>query len=225
MLPFQTIGEAEASLGRNLTFAETLWFKYSADKSDNFLYCHNTIFLFVFYTLLPLPCAAAELLRSYKIDRFKIQPKVRNNLRRMFKCYKDVMTVFVCAVGPLQLFSFPVVQAIGIRTGLALPSVAEMFWQILVYVLVEDYTNYWLHRLLHCKWGYDKIHRVHHEYTAPIGFAASYAHWAEVLILGFASFLGPLIVPGHMITLWLWMILRQLEAIETHSGYVSSTHL
>lgn len=116
-------------------------------------------------------------------------------------------------------------QAIGIRTGLELPSVSEMFWQILVYVLVEDYTNYWLHRMLHCKWGYDKIHRVHHEYTAPIGFAASYAHWAEVLILGFASFLGPLIVPGHMITFWLWMILRQLEAIETHSGYVSSTHL
>ena len=62
---------------------------------------------------------------------------------------------------------------------------------------------------------------MHHEYTAPIGFAAPYAHWAEILILGIPSFLGPAIVPGHMITLWLWIALRQIEAIETHSGYAS----
>lgn len=85
--------------------------------------------------------------------------------------------------------------------------------------MVEDYTNYWMHRFLHGKWGYEKIHRVHHEYTAPIGFAAPYAHWAEVLILGIPSFLGPAMVPGHMITFWLWIALRQIEAIDTHSGY------
>ncbi|XP_019152216.1 PREDICTED: methylsterol monooxygenase 1-1-like [Ipomoea nil] len=94
-----------------------------------------------------------------------------------------------------------------------------MLSQVLVYFLVEDYANYWLHRILHCKWGYEKIHRVHHEYIAPMGFAAPYAHWAEILILGFASFLGPLMVPCHITTFWLWFILRQTEAIETHSGY------
>ncbi|CAA2979940.1 methylsterol monooxygenase 1-1-like [Olea europaea subsp. europaea] len=66
--------------------------------------------------------------------------------------------------------------------------------------------NYWLHN----GWGYQKIHRVHHEYNAPIGFA-SHAHWPEIIIHGFASFLGPLIVPRHMITFWLWFILRQME--------------
>lgn len=109
-------------------------------------------------------------------------------------------------------------QWIGIRTSLPLPSRSEIFWQLLVYFLVEDYANYWLHRMLHCKWGFEKIHRIHHEYTAPISFAAPYAHWAEIIILGFASFLGPLIVPGHMITFWLWFIIRQMEALETHSG-------
>lgn len=112
---------------------------------------------------------------------------------------------------------------IGIRTGLPLPSFWEIAAQLLVYFMIEDYTNYWMHRWLHCKWGYEKIHRVHHEYTAPIGFAAPYAHWAEVLILGIPSFLGPAIVPGHMITLWLWIALRQIEAIDTHSGYASFT--
>ncbi|KAF5182634.1 Methylsterol monooxygenase 1-2 [Thalictrum thalictroides] len=72
---------------------------------------------------------------------------------------------------------------------------------------------------MHCKWGYENIHRVHHEFTAPIGFAAPYAHWTEVLILGIPSFAGPALVPCHMLTFWLWMIIRQMEAIETHSGH------
>lgn len=110
-------------------------------------------------------------------------------------------------------------QLVGIRTGLPLPSVTEMAAQLVVYFLVEDYGNYWIHRLLHGRWGYEKIHHVHHEFTAPFGFAAPYAHWAEVLILGIPSFVGPAIAPGHMITFWLWIILRQVEAIETHSGY------
>lgn len=109
---------------------------------------------------------------------------------------------------------------IGIRAGLPLPSGWEILSQLVVYFLVEDYTNYWIHRFLHNKWGYDKIHRVHHEYQAPIGFAAPYAHWAEILILGIPSFLGPALAPGHMITFWLWIALRQVEAIDTHSGYI-----
>ena len=116
-------------------------------------------------------------------------------------------------------------QMIGIRTGLPLPSGWEMFAQLLVYFVVEDFTNYWIHRFLHNKWGYEKIHRVHHEYTAPIGFAAPYAHWAEILILGIPSFLGPAMVPGHMITFWMWIALRQIEAIETHCGYAWYTYL
>ncbi|CAK9154515.1 unnamed protein product [Ilex paraguariensis] len=219
MLPYETIQEAGISLGRNLTFAETVWFTYSARKSDYILYCHNTLFLFLFYSLIPLPYMFIELIRSKNTEKFKIQPKFKNSFSDMFKCYRKVMVTFVFVVGPLQLFSFPIIERVGIRTGLPLPSGSEMFWQLLVYFVVEDYANYWLHRLLHSKWGYEKIHRVHHEYTAPIGFAAPYAHWAEILVLGFASFLGPLMVPGHMITFWLWMILRQFEAIETHSGY------
>ncbi|XP_062074130.1 methylsterol monooxygenase 1-1-like isoform X3 [Humulus lupulus] len=116
-------------------------------------------------------------------------------------------------------FGSTTLLVIGIRTGLPLPSGWEIALQLLVYFVVEDYTHYWMHRFLHTKWGYEKIHKVHHEFTAPIVFAAPYAHWAEILILGFPSFLGPAIVPGHMITLWLWMVLRQIEAIDTHSGY------
>ncbi|CAN1186100.1 Methylsterol monooxygenase 1-1, partial [Linum perenne] len=219
MLPYSSIEDAAAHLGRNLTYAETLWFDYSADKSDYFLFCHNILFLFVVFSVVPLPIVFIQLLRSATFERYKIQPKVQLSNSEIFNCYKDVMLTFFFVVGPLQLVSYPSIQMIGIRTGLPLPSGWEILAQLLVYFVVEDYTNYWVHRFLHGKWGYEKIHKVHHEYTAPIAFAAPYAHWAEILILGIPSFLGPAMVPGHMITFWLWIALRQMEAIETHSGY------
>ncbi|PKA48060.1 Methylsterol monooxygenase 1-1 [Apostasia shenzhenica] len=219
MLPYQSLAEAEASIGRNLSAAENLWFWYSASMPDYILYYHNIAFLFLIFTLVPLPIAAAEILFPSALSPLKLQPKVRLPLSSFLKCYKDVFCVFFFVVGPLQLLSYPTIKMVGIRTGLPLPSPWEVGLQLLVYFLVEDYGNYWIHRAMHSQWGYEKIHHVHHEFTAPIGFAAPYAHWAEVLILGIPSFVGPALVPGHMITFWLWIALRQIEAIETHSGY------
>lgn len=110
MLPFATVEEAAASLGRNLTFAETFWFNYSADKSDYLLYCHNIIFLFLVFSLVPLPVVFMELMRAAGFDSYKIQPKVRLSSTEMFRCYKDVMRMFFFVVGPLQLSSYPSIQ-------------------------------------------------------------------------------------------------------------------
>ncbi|KAJ4843346.1 Methylsterol monooxygenase 1-1 [Turnera subulata] len=219
MLHYQSIQEAETSFGRNLTVAEKLWFSYSANQPDYLLHCHNILFLILFYTIFTLPFMVVELCGSKNIGKYKLQPNIKRSFSDMFKCYKAVVYSFILAVGPLQVLSYPTIKWIGIRTGLPLPSGWEIFWQMLVYFLIEDYTNYWTHRLLHSKWAYENIHHIHHEYTAPIAFAASYAHWAEILILGVPSFLGPAIVPGHIITYWSWFVMRHLEAIETHCGY------
>ncbi|XP_047096409.1 very-long-chain aldehyde decarbonylase GL1-10 [Lolium rigidum] len=219
MLPWATAAEAEAALGRAMTSAEALWFRLTAATPDYYLYCLNILFLLVVFTLAPLPVALLELRAPRAVQPYKLQPRVRLTRAEFLRCYRDVMRIFFLVIGPLQLMSYPAVKMVGIHTGLPLPSLGEIGAQLLVYFLVEDYLNYWLHRLLHGEWGYQKIHRIHHEYTAPIGFAAPYAHWAEVLILGIPSFTGPAIAPGHMITLWLWIMLRQMEAIETHSGF------
>ncbi|KAJ8443786.1 hypothetical protein Cgig2_017267 [Carnegiea gigantea] len=217
MLPYTTVEEAEAALNRTLTAAETLWLKYSANKSDYLLYCHNLPLFFLSFSLVPLPLIAVELIPYFR--RYKTQPHAQTPLPQMMACYMNVIKTFIFCVGPFQLLSYPAVKFIGIRTGLPLPSVWEVSVQLAIYFIIEDYTNYWIHRWLHCKWGYENIHRVHHEYTAPMGFTSPYAHWAEVLILGFPAFLGPAIVPGHMVTFWLWFVLRNIEAIETHCGY------
>jgi len=107
MLPFKTIEEAEAALNRTLTFAETLWLNYSADKSDCYLYYHNILFLFLIFSLIPLPVVVVDLLSAANFERFKIQPKVKLSFSEMRDCYKAVMKTFFLVVGPLQLVSYP----------------------------------------------------------------------------------------------------------------------
>ncbi|KAH7415423.1 hypothetical protein KP509_14G043000 [Ceratopteris richardii] len=76
-----------------------------------------------------------------------------------------------------------------------------------------------MHKWLHTEWAYKNIHYKHHKFFPVTGLTASYAHWLEVLLLGFPSFLWPALVPCHLVTFWLWIALRQLEAIETHGGF------
>ncbi|KAK8718363.1 hypothetical protein V6N13_045599 [Hibiscus sabdariffa] len=219
MLQYGSLEGAELGLGRNLTVAEKLWYAYSAEKSDYMLYSHTCLFLFLVFSLVPLPWVLVELHWFDATSKFKVQTRIKRSFPELLKCYKDVMTNFILVVAPLILVSFPVLKWVGIRTSLPLPSKWEVISQLVVYFLVKDYANYWIHRFLHTKWGYQNIHYVHHQYSAPIGFAAPYANWAELLILGIPTFLGPAMVPCHMVTLWLWSALRQVEAIETHSGY------
>lgn len=110
MLPFQTMHEAELALGRTLTFAERLWFRYSAQMPDFLLYSHNTFFLFLFFSLAPLPLTLMEHINPKPLQKYKLQPKVHLSPQTFFKCYKDVIKVFILAVGPLQLFSYPAIK-------------------------------------------------------------------------------------------------------------------
>ena len=66
-----------------------------------------------------------------------------------------------------------------------------------------------------CSYGLVNMSR----YATPFGLTSEYAHPAEILFLGFATIVGPAITGPHLITLWLWMVLRVLETVEAHCGY------
>ncbi|KAI5428979.1 Methylsterol monooxygenase 1-2, variant 2, partial [Lathyrus oleraceus] len=116
MIPYHTLEESKDALGRNLTFAETVWFNYSAKKSDFVLHCHNTLFLCLFYSIAPIPFALIELSGCKKLNKYKIQPSVKRTFLEMFKCYKYVIKTFIIAVGPLQIVSYPFIKLEAIET-------------------------------------------------------------------------------------------------------------
>ena len=120
---------------------------------------------------------------------------------------RTVLTFCLC---PLQFA--------GVNSDLPLPTLTTVALQLVVFFLIEDYGNYWIHRMFHWSFLYEKFHYLHHEYTSPLAASATYAHWVEVLVLGVPTLIGPTMVKCHVVTLWLWILIRQMEAIETHSG-------
>lgn len=117
-----------------------------------------------------------------------------------------------------MFFTHPNVQFL--KTSVEdLPGIWTIIFQLAVCLFMEDFSHYWIHRLLHTEWLYKNVHCVHHEYTAPSALAASYAHPVEVIMQGVATFSGPTILRPHVLVLYIWVNLRQLSAIETHSGY------
>lgn len=113
MIPYATAAEAEAVLGRAMTWPEAMWFRYSAAKPDYCLYYHTMVILLVIYTLAPLPLTLLELLAPVKlISPYKLQPRVRRKATDFVRCYKDTMLTLLTGIGP-QLVSYP---AIKVRT-------------------------------------------------------------------------------------------------------------
>ena len=115
-------------------------------------------------------------------------------------------------------------QFFGMDVGVPFPTVFHMAKQIITFFIMEDTYHYWMHRLLH--WGpmYRRVHRIHHQYAAPFGLAAEYASPWETLLLGIGTIGAPLLVGAitrnlHLLTVMIWVTLRQFQAIDAHSGY------
>ncbi|XP_028071811.1 methylsterol monooxygenase 2-2-like isoform X1 [Camellia sinensis] len=157
----------------------------------------------------PYPFSASHIL---------VQPK-NNSPEAQEKCITRLLLYHFCVNLPVMIVSYPVFRFMGMRSSLPLPSWKVISIQILFYFILEDFVFYWGHRILHTKWLYKHVHSVHHEYATPFGLTSEYAHPAEILFLGFATIIGPVITGPHLITLWLWMVVRVLETVEAHCGY------
>lgn len=96
--------------------------------------------------------------------------------------------------------------------------------QVAIFFVVEDAWHYWSHRLMHYGPLYRSIHKLHHTYSAPFGLAAEYASPIEVMVLGLGTVGTPILwvcltKDLHLITMYLWIVLRLFQAIDAHSGY------
>ncbi|CAH8354472.1 unnamed protein product [Eruca vesicaria subsp. sativa] len=199
------------------SLVESGWQYLVTHFSDFQLACIGSFLLHesVFF-LSGLPFIYLE--RAGFLTKYKIQAK-NNTPAAQGKCITRLLLYHFCVNLPLMIASYPVFRAMGMRSSFPLPSWKEVSAQILFYFIIEDFVFYWGHRILHSKWLYKNVHSVHHEYATPFGLTSEYAHPAEILFLGFATIVGPALTGPHLITLWLWMVLRVLETVEAHCGY------
>eukprot|EP00026_Physarum_polycephalum_P014466 Phypoly_transcript_14981.p1 GENE.Phypoly_transcript_14981~~Phypoly_transcript_14981.p1 ORF type:complete len:260 (+),score=29.42 Phypoly_transcript_14981:99-878(+) len=149
-------------------------------------------------------------------QKFKIQPNAKIPKDQIRKLFKGVaINQFLVMLPSMFLFvPFYNLQLFPI------PSMLTVVWQLIFCQIAEDFTFYFSHRLLHTPWLYKHIHKQHHEFSAPFGWAAEYANPIEFFfgnLIPFSS--GLIILHSHIIVYWSWLILRLWYTTDVHCGF------
>ena len=108
----------------------------------------------------------------------------------------------------------------GVPDVFALPSIFTIVWQLIAFAIIEDALFFYSHWALHHRSIYRHVHKRHHEWTAPVALAASYAHPIEhVLSAVIPQAVGPVLLKAHPLTEWIWYSLVVTATLNNHSDY------
>lgn len=157
-------------------------------------------------------------------NRWKIQNQKVPTAKEQFDCAALVLlSHFTVELPQIWLFH-PVATYFGMEFGVPFPSAWKIAMQVSIFFIMEDTWHYWFHRALHYGPLYRSIHKLHHTYSAPFGLAAEYASPIEVMLLGIGIVGSPILWVSlthdlHLVTMYIWIILRLFQAIDAHSGY------
>ena len=101
-----------------------------------------------------------------------------------------------------------------------LPSFLTCVYQVVVMMAVEEVGFYYIHRLLHLPYFYQRIHYIHHEWVAPVAVSATTCHLLEHVFCNVTPLLlGVLIAGAHWKLLMGWSLLATFNTVCVHSGY------
>lgn len=118
----------------------------------------------------------------------------------------------------LVVFGWPLLYGMNVHMGAVPP------WYIIVpkfflFVFWDDFLYYWMHRAMHSKLLYKRVHAVHHRMHAPWAISAHYMHPVEFVLTGTLALSGPLIFGAHIYEVWLYIGFRQFIAADGHAGW------
>ena len=188
------------------------------------LYCGAFFMIpYLLHGLMLLPLEAwAPAIRA--AAPYKVQPTKHIDVARVPHILLEEVTHFVLIGGPYILL-FPLLTAAsagmrGVRFEGGLPSFSERAWMCIAHLLVNEALFFYAHWALHKGSLYKRIHKRHHEFTAPFALAALHAHPIEFLIADLIPFTaGFFIFRPHIFFVYMWIVGACLGTQTHHSGY------
>ncbi|XP_052614363.1 fatty acid hydroxylase domain-containing protein 2-like [Peromyscus californicus insignis] len=121
---------------------------------------------------------------------------------------------------PMLVIFYPFFKWRGDPFCRDLPTFHWFLVELALFTLVEEILFYYSHRLLHHPTLYKKIHKKHHEWTAPIGVISVYAHPIEHVVSNMLPVMvGPLAMGSHLSSITVWLSLALIITTISHCGY------
>lgn len=153
------------------------------------------------------------------INSFRIQQNKEIDFNKYHKTIKHVMinhiltSPFIYSLSPLLIY-------FNNDLSLTLPTIQTLIYNLLMAIMCYDLLFYVFHRLGHTKILYGRIHKTHHEWTAPVGVSANYNHFAEhVIVNAIIPSISIIMTGANLVTIMIWSMLGAHIGTSTHSGY------
>lgn len=211
------------------------------------IYTFNQCLLLSAFTYLERSTSEAAIRRKVYKKGYKIQPTRKVSWDQYLRAVPQVMFNLVIMNVLASMAFYPLAMWRGMdATYEGLPSSRKLTGQWILCLLIEDIGFYVIHRSLHeSKYLYRKIHKVritpadvdelclsltplptyrhsqqHHEFTAPVALAATYAHPLEYLISNLLPiFTATFLCRAHWCVMVLFFHGLMIATHCTHSGY------
>lgn len=195
--------------------------KYNMNMSSE---CYFSVFYYLYFNIIYYFFSGVLFLVDYfgvccdaKIQKKKISLVMHVYRKCIWLVLKNTL-----------IYLIPVALCLGNYTNtyidthvVIFPQLFDWISQLFFSFVLTDLFFYIAHRTLHLPIFYKRVHKKHHEITAPIGLSALYM---SVLDLWFGNVL-PVILPiyivgmhPYIIIAWLWIIVFN-TIILAHSGF------